>query len=128
MGLTHPNFFWLLAFNAFLAYFTNLTNFLVTRYTSALTLQVRPMLQKCSFPTATVCALQRELAAYRAVFHPISTPQVSLAAFTCMPGCRSAAACCAQATQGAPIIVYHPFFCNWSRLCACRCWATRRAC
>jgi drug/metabolite transporter (DMT)-like permease len=40
MSITQPNFFWLLAFNAFLAYFTNLTNFLVTRYTSALTLQV----------------------------------------------------------------------------------------
>jgi hypothetical protein len=33
--------FWLLlAFNSFLAYFVNLTNFLVTKYTSALTLQV----------------------------------------------------------------------------------------
>lgn len=33
--------FWLLLlFNSFLAYFVNLTNFLVTRYTSALTLQV----------------------------------------------------------------------------------------
>jgi drug/metabolite transporter (DMT)-like permease len=40
MGVQQPNFLWLLAFNAFLAYFTNLTNFLVTRYTSALTLQV----------------------------------------------------------------------------------------
>lgn len=40
MGVREPNFLWLLAFNAFLAYFTNLTNFLVTRYTSALTLQV----------------------------------------------------------------------------------------
>lgn len=29
MGATEPNFLWLLAFNAFLAYFTNLTNFLV---------------------------------------------------------------------------------------------------
>lgn len=37
---TKPNFVALLAFNSFLAYFTNLTNFLVTRYTSALTLQV----------------------------------------------------------------------------------------
>lgn len=37
---TTPNFVALLLFNSFLAYFTNLTNFLVTRYTSALTLQV----------------------------------------------------------------------------------------
>ena len=29
MGVKEPNFLWLLAFNAFLAYFTNLTNFLV---------------------------------------------------------------------------------------------------
>ena len=29
MGAANPNFLWLLAFNAFLAYFTNLTNFLV---------------------------------------------------------------------------------------------------
>jgi hypothetical protein len=29
MGVQQPNFLWLLAFNAFLAYFTNLTNFLV---------------------------------------------------------------------------------------------------
>lgn len=29
MAATHPNFVWLLLFNSFLAYFTNLTNFLV---------------------------------------------------------------------------------------------------
>jgi hypothetical protein len=29
MGAQQPNFLWLLGFNAFLAYFTNLTNFLV---------------------------------------------------------------------------------------------------
>ena len=29
VGAANPNFLWLLAFNAFLAYFTNLTNFLV---------------------------------------------------------------------------------------------------
>ena len=33
----------LLLFNSFLAYFVNLTNFLVTKYTSALTLQVRTL-------------------------------------------------------------------------------------
>jgi hypothetical protein len=32
--------FWLLLFNSCLAYFVNLTNFLVTKHTSALTLQV----------------------------------------------------------------------------------------
>ena len=32
---------WLLLFNSCLAYFVNLTNFLVTKHTSALTLQVR---------------------------------------------------------------------------------------
>lgn len=32
---------WLLIFNSSLAYFVNLTNFLVTKHTSALTLQVR---------------------------------------------------------------------------------------
>jgi hypothetical protein len=31
---------WLLLFNSCLAYFVNLTNFLVTKHTSALTLQV----------------------------------------------------------------------------------------
>ena len=37
-----PAVFWmLLLFNSFLAYFVNLTNFLVTKHTSALTLQVR---------------------------------------------------------------------------------------
>lgn len=35
-----PGFWAMLLFNSFLAYFVNLTNFLVTRYTSALTLQV----------------------------------------------------------------------------------------
>mmetsp|Transcript_8266 Transcript_8266/g.24668 ORF Transcript_8266/g.24668 Transcript_8266/m.24668 type:complete len:371 (+) Transcript_8266:716-1828(+) len=40
MAASEPSFLWLLLFNSFLAYFTNLTNFLVTRYTSALTLQV----------------------------------------------------------------------------------------
>lgn len=35
-----PGFWFLLLFNSFLAYFVNLTNFLVTKYTSALTLQV----------------------------------------------------------------------------------------
>lgn len=37
-----PAAFWALLFlNSFLAYFVNLTNFLVTKHTSALTLQVR---------------------------------------------------------------------------------------
>ena len=35
---------WLLLFNSCLAYFVNLTNFLVTKHTSALTLQVRNVL------------------------------------------------------------------------------------
>lgn len=35
-----PNFFWWLLFNSFMAYAVNLTNFMVTKYTSALTLQV----------------------------------------------------------------------------------------
>lgn len=35
-----PTFIWWLAFNCLLAYAVNLTNFLVTKYTSALTLQV----------------------------------------------------------------------------------------
>ena len=40
-SLILPSGFWLLLlFNSFLAYFVNLTNFLVTKYTSALTLQV----------------------------------------------------------------------------------------
>lgn len=39
---THLAAFWMLLFlNSFLAYFVNLTNFLVTKHTSALTLQVR---------------------------------------------------------------------------------------
>lgn len=33
---------WYLMFNSALAYFVNLTNFLVTKHTSALTLQVQP--------------------------------------------------------------------------------------
>jgi hypothetical protein len=36
MGAQEPNFVWLLAFNAFLAYFTNLTNFLVRFIAGAL--------------------------------------------------------------------------------------------
>lgn len=35
-----PNIIWYLLFNSSLAYFVNLTNFLVTKHTSALTLQV----------------------------------------------------------------------------------------
>ena len=35
-----PSIAWLLIFNSALAYFVNLTNFLVTKHTSALTLQV----------------------------------------------------------------------------------------
>jgi hypothetical protein len=36
----NPGFFWWLLGNSMLAYAVNLTNFLVTKYTSALTLQV----------------------------------------------------------------------------------------
>merc|ERR1712226_1817263 len=36
----YPSFYLALAVNCFLAFFVNLTNFLVTKYTSALTLQV----------------------------------------------------------------------------------------
>ncbi|KAK7255503.1 hypothetical protein RIF29_28914 [Crotalaria pallida] len=35
-----PKMMWLLIFNSALAYFVNLTNFLVTKHTSALTLQI----------------------------------------------------------------------------------------
>ena len=37
---THPGFFWSLLVNSCIAYLVNLTNFMVTKYTSALTLQV----------------------------------------------------------------------------------------
>ncbi len=37
----NPNFAWWMVLNALFAYLTNLFNFLVTKYTSALTLQVR---------------------------------------------------------------------------------------
>ncbi|KAF8071001.1 sugar phosphate/phosphate translocator [Scenedesmus sp. PABB004] len=37
---SRPGFFWSLLFNSCIAYLVNLTNFLVTKYTSALTLQV----------------------------------------------------------------------------------------
>lgn len=40
--LTRPGFFWSLYINSCIAYLVNLTNFLVTKYTSALTLQVNP--------------------------------------------------------------------------------------
>ena len=36
-----PGFVWWMLGNSALAYFVNLTNFMVTKYTSALTLQVR---------------------------------------------------------------------------------------
>lgn len=36
----NPNFVWWLLVNSFMAYAVNLTNFMVTKYTSALTLQV----------------------------------------------------------------------------------------
>ena len=36
----NPGFFWWLLFNSCMAYAVNLTNFMVTKYTSALTLQV----------------------------------------------------------------------------------------
>lgn len=42
------SFAWALAANVLLAYFINLTNFLVTRYTSALTLQVSARLMLSS--------------------------------------------------------------------------------
>lgn len=41
-AIAPAGFFGLLFLNSFMAYFTNLTNFLVTKHTSALTLQVRP--------------------------------------------------------------------------------------
>lgn len=42
---------WYLLFNSSLAYFVNLTNFLVTKHTSALTLQVRiPFVLQDDFP------------------------------------------------------------------------------
>lgn len=37
-----PGFFWTLLINSCMAYAVNLTNFMVTKYTSALTLQVGP--------------------------------------------------------------------------------------
>jgi drug/metabolite transporter (DMT)-like permease len=40
LAAADPSFVWWLAFNCFMAYAVNLTNFLVTKYTSALTLQV----------------------------------------------------------------------------------------
>lgn len=40
---------WYLLFNSALAYFVNLTNFLVTKHTSALTLQVRFLLKTLIF-------------------------------------------------------------------------------
>jgi len=48
-----PSFLWILLCNSCLAYFVNLTNFLVTKHTSALTLQVNcysvhHLLQSCS--------------------------------------------------------------------------------
>nr|CAB3453681.1 unnamed protein product [Digitaria exilis] len=48
-----PNFIWILLCNSSMAYFVNLTNFLVTKHTSALTLQVIHLpLLRCS----TICA------------------------------------------------------------------------
>lgn len=41
MVAANPSFFWWLLMNSSLAYAVNLTNFLVTKYTSALTMQVR---------------------------------------------------------------------------------------
>lgn len=41
LSAEYPSFLLFLAFNCFLAYFVNLTNFLVTKYTSALSLQAR---------------------------------------------------------------------------------------
>lgn len=46
---------WLLLFNSALAYFVNLTNFLVTKHTSALTLQV--FLASCSMLLTTNLSL-----------------------------------------------------------------------
>lgn len=46
---------WLLLFNSALAYFVNLTNFLVTKHTSALTLQV--ILASCSMLLTTNLSL-----------------------------------------------------------------------
>lgn len=40
LGKEDIKIIWLLLFNSALAYFVNLTNFLVTKHTSALTLQV----------------------------------------------------------------------------------------
>ncbi len=37
---SNPGFFWWLLVNSCMAYAVNLTNFMVTKYTSALTLQV----------------------------------------------------------------------------------------
>ena len=43
----NSNFWWWMATNAALAYLTNLLNFLVTKYTSALTLQVCARARVC---------------------------------------------------------------------------------
>lgn len=51
-----PAFFWTLLVNSCMAYAVNLTNFMVTKYTSALTLQVRgARAVGVSLPTAWHC-------------------------------------------------------------------------
>mgnify|MGYP001806822581 CR=1 FL=1 len=51
-----PGFFWTLLINSCMAYAVNLTNFMVTKYTSALTLQVGadPWLNVSREPTSAV--------------------------------------------------------------------------
>jgi hypothetical protein len=45
LAAANPGFVWFLMGNSLLAYFVNLTNFMVTKYTSALTLQVRALIR-----------------------------------------------------------------------------------
>ncbi|KAF8691509.1 hypothetical protein HU200_040656 [Digitaria exilis] len=49
-----PNFIWILLCNSSMAYFVNLTNFLVTKHTSPLTLQVRPSWHDDAFRSVVV--------------------------------------------------------------------------
>jgi len=55
MMAANSSFFWWLLFNSCMAYAVNLTNFMVTKYTSALTLQVCSRFEGWFFGEEKVC-------------------------------------------------------------------------
>lgn len=84
MALAREDFklIWYLLFNSTLAYFVNLTNFLVTKHTSALTLQVCSTLNDISFFLFVVYT-REDITSYSFCINLVGSKKVNLLQVLC---------------------------------------------